>query len=58
MAPINERFFDEIGYSKETIISFGFKSFDEESGQWYVSYNNARYFCLILGVSVELANVV
>lgn len=54
---VNGRFFDAIGFSKESVMTWGFRTYHDEYAVWYVSMNDAREFCAAIGadpVAVEI----
>jgi hypothetical protein len=57
MYPIDKRFFDAVGYSEEGVMIWGFRSYDDENGSWYVSYNDAREFLAAIGGDLALAEI-
>jgi hypothetical protein len=57
MHEIDARFFDKIGYSKESLVIWGFKSYDDDDGRWYVSTSDAREFCAAIGADPALAEI-
>lgn len=57
MYAIDDRFFDAVGFTKESVMTWGFRSYDEELGCWYVSLNDAREFLAAIGADLELAEI-
>lgn len=57
MYPVDERFYDEVGYEKSDLIAWGFKSYDDDSGVWFVTINDAREFCVALGCDPLIAEI-
>ena len=57
MHEIDARFFDEIGFTKEALLIWGFKSYDDDDARWYVSIYDARDFCIAIGADPALAEI-
>ena len=57
MYPIDDRFFDEVGFSKESVMTWGFRTYDEELNRWYVSIADAREFLAAIGADLALAEI-
>ena len=57
MYPVDFRFFDIIGYSMESLLIWGYKTYSEEYGSWFVSLNDAREFCKAIGENPDIADI-
>ena len=57
MYAVDERFYDKIGFDKSDLIAWGFKSYDDDSGVWFVSIDDAREFCVSLGCDPLIAEI-
>lgn len=57
MYAIDERFFEEVGFSKDAVMTWGFRSYDDELGIWYVSVYDAREFLTALDADPALAEI-
>ena len=59
MYAIDDRFFDAVGFgfSKESVMTWGFRSYDEELDRWYVSIADAREFLEAIGADLSLAEI-
>jgi hypothetical protein len=55
--PIDDRFFDYVGFSQESIMTWGYRTYDDDLGTWFVSKSDAIEFCAAIGADPALAEI-